>query len=74
MADQPVHLLNPYTLQLDFVRCMWAVLPGAMLWGSRWRWPGGAARPDPPGWSAASMPRTRFRHRRIAWREPVLIA
>jgi spermidine synthase len=27
--------LNPwYTLQLDFVRCMWAVLPGAMLWGA----------------------------------------
>ena len=23
-----------YTLQLDFVRCMWVVLPGAMLWGA----------------------------------------
>src|SRR4029077_6194106 len=27
--------LNPwYTLQLDFVRCMWAVLAGAILWGA----------------------------------------
>jgi spermidine synthase len=23
-----------YTLQLDLVRCMWVVLPGAMLWGA----------------------------------------
>jgi len=23
-----------YTMQLDFVRCMWVVLPGALLWGA----------------------------------------
>src|SRR5262249_4096153 len=23
-----------YTMQLDFVRCMWVVLPGAILWGA----------------------------------------
>src|SRR5262249_22211476 len=23
-----------YTMQLDFVRCLWVVLPGAMLWGA----------------------------------------
>src|SRR5262249_61154357 len=23
-----------FTFQLDFVRCLWAVLPGAILWGA----------------------------------------
>jgi spermidine synthase len=31
----PAMTVNPwFTLQLDFVRCLWAVLPGAILWGA----------------------------------------
>ncbi|HEY7598316.1 MAG TPA: fused MFS/spermidine synthase, partial [Candidatus Limnocylindrales bacterium] len=41
MASLPYWPINPalsqnpwYNFQLDFVRCMWVVLPGAILWGA----------------------------------------
>jgi spermidine synthase len=50
-----------FNFQLDFVRCLWAVLPPAILWGAsfplalaRWR----RAVKIPDGSLAASMPRT----------------
>ena len=64
LADQPVDLdrRRGSTFQLDLVRCLWVVLPGAILWGAsfplalaRWR---DAARIR-RGWSAASTPPTR---------------
>jgi spermidine synthase len=54
---------NPwYNFQLDVVRCLWAILPGTILWGAafrlRWR-PWHRAEKIRRDWLAASMPRTR---------------
>ena len=52
-----------FNFQLDFVRCLWVVLPGSILWGASFPLalaavaaPGSRIR---AGSSAASMPRTR---------------
>ena len=55
---------NPwFNFQIDFVRCLWVVLPGAILWGASfplaWR-----RSPDPdmirPSWSDVCMAPTRL--------------
>ena len=67
--------LNPwFTLQLDLVRCMWAVLPGAILWGASFPLALASVAAAWPGSGTAGRRRLRRehagRHRRIAWRQP----
>ena len=50
-----------YNFELDLVRCLWAVLPAALLWGASFplALAAVAARgQDPGGWSAGSTPPT----------------
>ena len=50
-----------YTFQLDMVRCLWAILPAALLWGASFPLALAAVAPrggDPGGWWAGSMPPT----------------
>ena len=52
-----------FNFQLDLVRCLWAVLPGAILWGASFPLALASVATRRPGsrrgWSAASTPRTR---------------
>ena len=63
-----------FTMQLDLVRCLWAVLPAAILWGASF--PLALASVASPGQDPARLvggvyaANTRGRHRRIAGREP----
>ena len=51
-----------FNFQLDFVRCLWVVLPGAILWGASFPLALAALARTRPGsaraWSAASTPPT----------------
>ena len=51
-----------FTFQLDLVRSLWAMLPGAILWGASFPLALASVANGQPGsrpsWSAASMPPT----------------
>ena len=76
LADQPVDLgaIPGYNFQLDLVRCLWVVLPGAILWGASFplALASVASNGQDPG--AAGRRRLRREHgrrdRRLARREP----
>ena len=80
-ASLPYWPINPsmasspwFTLQLDLVRCLWAVLPAAILWGASF--PLALASVASPGQDPARLvggvyaANTVGRHRRVARREP----
>ena len=53
-----------FTLQLDLVRCMWVMLPGAMLWGASFPLALAARGLDRTGRGAPGRRRLRRQHRR----------
>ena len=61
LADQPVDLRPTpwFTFQLDLVRCLWVVLPGAILWGASF--PLALAAVASPGQDAGAPGRRRLR-------------
>ena len=67
-----------FTLQLDLVRCFWAVLPGAILWGASFPLALAAVAASGPGSRAPGRRRLcgqhRRRHRRLAGRQLLLVA
>ncbi len=76
LADQPVDLLAAesaiwFNFQLDLVRCLWVVLPGAILWGASF--PAGAGRGGAAAdrtwaaWWAASTPPTPWAPSSARW-------
>ena len=66
LADQPVDLRPTpwFNFQLDLVRCMWAMLPGAILWGASFPLALAVGRVARPGSGAAGRRRLRRQHRR----------
>jgi spermidine synthase len=70
MASMPYWPINPmistdpwFNFQIDFLRCLWVVLPGSILWGMSFPLALAAVSvpgQDPAASSVASMPRTRW--------------
>ena len=66
LADQPVTSPTTpwFTLQLDLVRCLWVVLPGAILWGASFPLALAAVASTEQDAGAAGRRRLRRQHRR----------